>query len=526
MARPPKNAEGPSATERMESAFWDCMKEMPFSEITVRDIVSRAKVNRNSYYYHYDSMWKLAETSVRHANFAALARVLLGDSPAADPADEATAAGQARSGFEHLRILAGENGNQRLLEDAKDAVTDAWLDLFGLREGELADERRSSIDFVFGGLTALLAAGQPGDLDAFVTTVGSSPLLGNTIIMLRDELDPESPGKTVGSQGFHGTMVEGRVIVERTVEELVVSEKEVEEILTEAKNAPVNEVLAAPEETSEPPAKPAYEPVIEEVSAASTNEGYEEAKIDDAPEPTSNDEKLASKQVPSKDSGGFQSKQTEDDEDIEPAPFEYGETEIFTAHVLDKKTHIEEFSEESPEQGKASTQVPERQMQTQQETEHNHEAISEQEPVDEAQSQEDFAPAQDIDDVPAAEEKQEGKSVVDLEQEAAENHESEALPSWETEDDEPIGVVSAASEFVSEQVAESLAVHEATRAEVPAKSSDGSADDALNESKAPVKKTYNAAAPSQIKPAAGPEVATKATEDPDEESQLSFDFLL
>ena len=63
MARPPKNAEGPSATERMESAFWDCMGEMPFSEITVRDIVGRAKVNRNSYYYHYDSMWDLAHAS-------------------------------------------------------------------------------------------------------------------------------------------------------------------------------------------------------------------------------------------------------------------------------------------------------------------------------------------------------------------------------------------------------------------------------------------------------------------------------
>lgn len=526
MARPPKNAEGPSATERMESAFWDCLKEMPFSEITVRDIVSRAKVNRNSYYYHYDSMWKLAQTSVRHANFAALARVLLGDSPATDPADEATAASQARSGFEHLRILAGENGSQRLLEDAKDAVTDAWLGLFGLHEDELADDTHASIDFVFGGLTALLAGGQPGDLDAFVTTVGSSPLLGSTIIMLRDELDPESPGKAVESQGFHGTIREGRVVIERTVEELVVSEREVEEILTEAKNAPVNEVLAAPEETPGPSAKPAYEPVIEEVSAGSITEGHEEAKIDITSESTSNDETLASKQEPSKDSDGFQSEQVEDDEDVEPAPFEYGETEIFTAHVLDEKARAKEHSKENPEHGKASTQVPEQQTQPQQETEHSHEAISEQEPVNETQSQDDLASAQNVNDVPAAEEKQEGKEFVDLEQEAAENHESEALPPWETKDGEPIGVVSAASEFVSEQAAESVAVHETARTEVPAESSDGSAHDAFNEQKAPVKKTYNAAAPSQIKPAARPEVAAKATEDADEEPQLSFDFLL
>ncbi len=158
MARPPKNAEGPSATERMESAFWDCMGEMPFSEITVRDIVGRAKVNRNSYYYHYDSMWDLAQAAIEHAKFAALARVLLGDSPASDEDDTDVAASQAEVGFDHLRMLAGENGNQRLLEDAKRAVVNEWLGLFGLDAATLPDELRSSIDFVFGGVTALLAA--------------------------------------------------------------------------------------------------------------------------------------------------------------------------------------------------------------------------------------------------------------------------------------------------------------------------------------------------------------------------------
>ena len=162
MARPPKNAEGPSATERMESAFWDCMGEMPFSEITVRDIVGRAKVNRNSYYYHYDSMWDLAQAAIEHAKFAALARVLLGDSPASDEDDADVAASQAKVGFDHLRMLAGENGNQRLLEDAKHAVVNEWLGLFGLDAAVLPDELRSSIDFVFGGVTALLAADRSG----------------------------------------------------------------------------------------------------------------------------------------------------------------------------------------------------------------------------------------------------------------------------------------------------------------------------------------------------------------------------
>lgn len=139
MARPPKNAEGPSATERMELAFWDCMKEMPFSEITVRDIVSRANVNRNSYYYHYDSMWDLAQASVEHADFAAVARVLLEGFVADEATDADGIAAQAQKGFDHLRVLASENGNQRLLEDAKRSVVNEWLALFELREDQASE---------------------------------------------------------------------------------------------------------------------------------------------------------------------------------------------------------------------------------------------------------------------------------------------------------------------------------------------------------------------------------------------------
>ena len=173
MARPPKNAAGPSATERMEMAFWDCLKEMPFSEITVRDIVTRAKVNRNSYYYHYESMWDLAQASIEHAKFAALALALLGDAPA----DDADAAKQADAGFDHLRALASENGNQRLLEGAKQMVVGEWLAAFELDPETLPQGLRSSIDFMFGGLTALLASGHSENLGTFEATIDGSELL-------------------------------------------------------------------------------------------------------------------------------------------------------------------------------------------------------------------------------------------------------------------------------------------------------------------------------------------------------------
>lgn len=62
--------------------------------------------------------------------------------------------------------------------------------------------------------------------------------------MLRSDLDPEEPAQSSWSQSLYTKMTEERVVVERTVEEFVVREEEVEEILAEAKNAPVNGVLA------------------------------------------------------------------------------------------------------------------------------------------------------------------------------------------------------------------------------------------------------------------------------------------
>ena len=279
MARPPKNAEGPSATERMESAFWDCMGEMPFSEITVRDIVGRAKVNRNSYYYHYDSMWDLAQAAIEHAKFATLARVLLGDSPASDEDDTDVAASQAKVGFDHLRMLAGENGNQRLLEDAKRAVVNEWLGLFGLDAATLPNELRSSIDFVFGGMTALLAADRSGGLDAFESTVADSELLSTSIGMLRGELDPQGDAGEVWTQVSQVKVKEEHVIIEHVVDGRIVDEQEEELPTGEVASPQVNEVLASHEEPNRIEDSDDYEPVIETVvsSAQVGNDEFESA---------------------------------------------------------------------------------------------------------------------------------------------------------------------------------------------------------------------------------------------------------
>ena len=54
MARPKKSAKEEKATVKMESAFWSLLKTKGYAYITVSGIVRESRVNRNSFYYHYN----------------------------------------------------------------------------------------------------------------------------------------------------------------------------------------------------------------------------------------------------------------------------------------------------------------------------------------------------------------------------------------------------------------------------------------------------------------------------------------
>ncbi len=54
---PAPGVEGMTGTEeRIEQAFRELLNEKPFSSITVKNIIERCGVNRNTFYYHYESI--------------------------------------------------------------------------------------------------------------------------------------------------------------------------------------------------------------------------------------------------------------------------------------------------------------------------------------------------------------------------------------------------------------------------------------------------------------------------------------
>ncbi len=58
--------------ELLAAAFWQLLEEKPYKKITVRDIVDRCHVNRNTFYYHFDGIPGLMEHSFRIWNEAIL----------------------------------------------------------------------------------------------------------------------------------------------------------------------------------------------------------------------------------------------------------------------------------------------------------------------------------------------------------------------------------------------------------------------------------------------------------------------
>lgn len=47
-------------------AFWLLLEEKPYNKITVKDIVDRCQMNRNTFYYHFHDIPELLQTAVKN----------------------------------------------------------------------------------------------------------------------------------------------------------------------------------------------------------------------------------------------------------------------------------------------------------------------------------------------------------------------------------------------------------------------------------------------------------------------------
>ncbi len=160
MGRPRKDQEGPSAYESLEQAFWDLLEEKSFRSITVRDLTAKAKVNRNTFYYHFESIEDLAFATIRrNVPRELFGRLLAMLSEGCFDASFADGASDLETRFRRIRLIV-RDGSLKLPLLAKQEVFSFWLDDMGVSEDELTKGDWACIDFIWGGVTSLIASDQ------------------------------------------------------------------------------------------------------------------------------------------------------------------------------------------------------------------------------------------------------------------------------------------------------------------------------------------------------------------------------
>lgn len=157
MPRPPKNQEGPCAIERLEEAFWEILAEKPYGKVSIGDVSRRARVNKNTLYYHYDGLRDLAERAIDNALPREFARMILAGNGLGDLCeDEIAGNADLRRRLDRVRLAAGPHGSCELAAMLKSRILRVWLGIFGIEEENLSREAELSIRFVLGGMMELL----------------------------------------------------------------------------------------------------------------------------------------------------------------------------------------------------------------------------------------------------------------------------------------------------------------------------------------------------------------------------------
>lgn len=186
MARPRRIEGEQTARERMEEAFWAMLAEMPYNAMTAREVCVRARVSHNAFYYHFEGLDDMARKLFDRLTETDLPRALLSMLGSGVEASDLAAVPQLGERFGRLRLLAG-SGSPYLAGLVRSEVRAAWLEAVGAAESELSENDRTDIDFVLGGIMAILASDRPLDAPSALASFAERDL-GRAVIQRMSRL--------------------------------------------------------------------------------------------------------------------------------------------------------------------------------------------------------------------------------------------------------------------------------------------------------------------------------------------------
>ena len=162
MPRPRLDCDTPSAIQRMIDTFWQLLTERNYRSITVTDIVRRANVNRNSFYYHFN---KLDELAYRAIHDEVSRSPLLQSGGAGNVPDlqhwrrhvgELISTDEERKRTGRLTMIVGPHTDPVLYSAFHDNEREALLLVLGLTPEDVDLRTDLMLDFIIGGILGML----------------------------------------------------------------------------------------------------------------------------------------------------------------------------------------------------------------------------------------------------------------------------------------------------------------------------------------------------------------------------------
>lgn len=184
MARP-KQIDGPSADVRIEAAFFAALEAMPFQKITISEIVKRAGLNRNSFYYHYANLDDLAHSAVERLLVPEVPRLLAqGMGLESEQFDRVFADAAVVERLSWMTAIMGPHSTPDLRGILSDAVLGVWLEAFSLSPEDLDLQTAATAHFILGGMFELLSRIDTHDVLSSLSTVRRLPVLQTSAKMM------------------------------------------------------------------------------------------------------------------------------------------------------------------------------------------------------------------------------------------------------------------------------------------------------------------------------------------------------
>lgn len=187
MARPRKDDAQAAATVKIEAAFWRLLEEDGYGELTVRRVSQESGTNRNSFYYHYESIEDLARTAFR--NNASEAAGLIASLLNAFHKGERAEVPPTPSVLSHASrvMLCARSESPFLHRMVGNLLRDAWFDALGINGELLTSAERLQVDFIFAGLVSALGSAEVEHSPLVMPTLADSAI-GKAAIATLEEI--------------------------------------------------------------------------------------------------------------------------------------------------------------------------------------------------------------------------------------------------------------------------------------------------------------------------------------------------